>query len=212
MPRSLGILLILFALAAGCAPEDVDNRDAERVVILSTEYGDIVLRLYPDLAPEHAKNFLWHAEHSYAGCTFHRVIPGFMIQGGDPLSKDEDPANDGLGGHAYTGPGNKLAAEFNDRPHQRGTLAMARSRDPDSAGSQFFICHSAARFLDGKYTVFGEVIDGIEIVDRIVASPRDDRDRPLAPQRILAARVEGWSPAKIETTRESMRASDGGGS
>jgi peptidyl-prolyl cis-trans isomerase B (cyclophilin B) len=138
-------------------------------------WGDIVLRFFPDVAPNHVTNFVKLAnEKFYDGTTFHRVIPGFMIQGGDPNSKGQDRGSHGMGG-----PGYKVKAEFNSKPHKRGILSMARANDPDSAGSQFFICVADANFLDWQYTVFGEVVSGLEIVDRVVAAKRDGRDNPL---------------------------------
>ena len=138
-------------------------------------WGDIVLKFYPDVAPNHARNFCkLAAENFYNGTTFHRVIPGFMIQGGDPNSKNADRSNHGMGG-----PGYHIKAEFNNKPHKRGVLSMARAQDPDSAGSQFFICVADASFLDGQYTAFGEVVSGMEIADRVVAAKRDGRDNPL---------------------------------
>jgi len=113
-------------------------------------------------------------EKFYDGTTFHRVIPGFMIQGGDPNSKNHDRSRHGMGG-----PGHRVNAEFSNRPHKRGTLSMARSQDPNSAGSQFFICVADSNFLDGQYTVFGEVVNGMETVDRIVNAKRDGNDNPL---------------------------------
>jgi len=125
-------------------------------VRIATNKGDMVLRLFPDDAPMHSAAFLKLAKAGfYDGLTFHRVEPGFVIQGGDP-------DGDGTGG-----PGYKLKAEFNERPHVRGTLAMARSANPDSAGSQFYVCLADARFLDGQYTVFGELTDGFETLDAI---------------------------------------------
>ena len=138
-------------------------------------WGDIVLKFYPDVAPNHARNFCkLAAENFYDGTTFHRVIPGFMIQGGDPNSKNADRSNHGMGG-----PGYHIKAEFNNKPHKRGVLSMARAQDPDSAGSQFFICVADASFLDGQYTAFGEVVSGMEIADRVVNAKRDGRDNPL---------------------------------
>ena len=214
MTRTQRILLLpLFALAlvAGMAGfAAADESATEPVVTLVTSRGDIVLRFFPDSAPEHVKNFLTHARRGlYTGTLFHRVIPGFMIQGGDPNSKDEDPNNDGMGGYSYKGPGTSLPAEFNDRHHTRGILSMARSRDPDSAGSQFFIMHGDAPFLDGKYTVFGETIDGIEVVDAIVNTPRNDRDRPNEDQKILEVKIEDWPTSKVEETKAAMWAADG---
>lgn len=138
-------------------------------------WGEIQLKFFPDVAPNHVKNLVTLAKDTfYDGTTFHRVIPGFMIQGGDPNSKDADRSRHGTGG-----PGHQVNAEFNKRPHTRGTLSMARSQDPNSAGSQFFICVADANFLDGQYTAFGEVVTGMEIVDRIVNVQRDGNDNPL---------------------------------
>lgn len=140
-----------------------------------SEWGAIVLRFYPDSAPNHVANFCKLAkEQFYDGTTFHRVIPGFMIQGGDPNSKRPDRSLHGTGG-----PGYRVKAEFNKKPHKRGVLSMARAQDPDSAGSQFFICVADALFLDGQYTAFGEVVSGMDVVDRIVNVKRDGRDNPF---------------------------------
>ena len=143
--------------------------------IIETKFGNITLKFFPDVAPGHVKNFLDLAKKgTYDHTVFHRVIPGFMIQGGDPTSKDAAKRRAyGTGGPGYT-----IKAEFNKNPHKRGTLSMARSQSPDSAGSQFFICVKDSSFLDGQYTVFGEVERGIEVVDKIVAQPRDPNDNP----------------------------------
>jgi len=147
----------------------------DSVAIISTKFGDIVLEFFPDVAPNHVRNFKYLADHGfYDGCTFHRVIPNFMIQGGDPNSKDTIRANDGNGGPGWT-----VAAEFNAKPHVRGTLSMARTADPNSAGSQFFICVTRTPNLDNKYTVFGQAIKGLEVLDKIVNQARDQRDNPL---------------------------------
>ena len=143
--------------------------------IIQTRLGDITLVFFPDVAPGHVKNFIDLAEKGfYNGTTFHRIIPGFMIQGGDPHSKEPDRSRHGTGD-----PGYYLKAEFNNKTHNRGTLSMARSAIPDSAGSQFFICVADAPYLNGKYTVFGEVISGMDTVDNIVSQPRDGRDNPV---------------------------------
>ena len=143
--------------------------------VIHTDFGDIVLKFFPEEAPNHVENFVELARKGfYDGTTFHRVIPGFMIQGGDPNSRDADRMRHGTGG-----PGYALKAEFNKRPHKRGTLSMARSQNPDSAGSQFFICVADAPYLDGQYTVFGEVVEGMDVVDAIVSQERDARDNPL---------------------------------
>ncbi len=152
-----------------------ETRAAIAVASGGESWGAIVVRLYQDLAPNHAVNFCTlAAERFYDGTAFHRVIPGFMIQGGDPNSRGADRAAHGTGG-----PGYRVKAEFNRAPHKRGVLSMARSDDPDSAGSQFFICVADALFLDGQYTAFGEVVGGMDVVDRVVAVRRDARDNPL---------------------------------
>ena len=148
---------------------------SETRAIIETKLGNIELRFFPDVAPGHVKNFVDLAKVGfYDGTTFHRVIPGFMIQGGDPNSKDHDKSRHGMGG-----PGHTVKAEFNEKPHKRGTLSMARSAHPDSAGSQFFICVADAAFLDRQYTVFGEAVSGLEVIDAIVNQPRDPMDNPL---------------------------------
>ncbi len=152
-----------------------DTRATIAVSSQEESWGDIVLKFYPDVAPNHAMNFCkLAAQNFYDGTTFHRVIPGFMIQGGDPNSKNPDRSNHGMGG-----PGYHIKAEFNNKPHKRGVLSMARAQDPDSAGSQFFICVADASFLDGQYTAFGEVVSGLELIDRVVNAKRDGRDNPL---------------------------------
>ncbi len=143
--------------------------------VIRTKFGDITLKFFPEQAPNHVNGFINLTNDGfYDGTTFHRVVPGFVIQGGDPNTKGDDRSKHGLGG-----PGYSLEAEFSDLPHQRGTLSMARSSDPDSAGSQFFICVADAPFLDGEYTVFGEVVDGMDVVDQIVSQQRDPSDNPL---------------------------------
>jgi peptidyl-prolyl cis-trans isomerase B (cyclophilin B) len=144
--------------------------------IIHTSFGDIHISFYPEVAPNHVHNFISLAKSKfYDGTTFHRVIPKFMIQGGDPKSKSKDRSMHGTGG-----PGYRLKAEFNSYPHRRGILSMARSAHPDSAGSQFFICVDDARFLDKKYTVFGKVDKGMSVADKIVSQKRDKRDNPIA--------------------------------
>jgi len=147
---------------------------AETRAVIETKFGNIELKFFPDVAPNHVNNFIELAKKGfYDGTTFHRVIPGFMIQGGDPNSKNPDKSTHGMGGPGYT-----VKAEFNAMPHKKGTLSMARAASPDSAGSQFFICVAAAPFLDRQYTVFGEVVSGIEVADKIVGQPRDPKDNP----------------------------------
>ena len=147
---------------------------AETRAVIETKFGNIELKFFPDVAPNHVNNFIELAKKGfYDGTTFHRIIPGFMIQGGDPNSKDPDKSRHGMGG-----PGHSVKAEFNSTPHKRGILSMARSSQPDSAGSQFFICVADAPFLDRQYTAFGEVVSGMDAADKIVNQPRDKRDNP----------------------------------
>jgi len=154
-------------------PEEI-KKMSETKAIIETKFGSITLKFFPEVAPGHVKNFIDLAKKGfYDGTTFHRVIPGFMIQGGDTNSKNPDKRMHGTGGPGYT-----IKAEFNDRLHKRGTLSMARAASPDSAGSQFFICVKDSPFLDRQYTVFGEVVSGIETVDKIVSQPRDQADNP----------------------------------
>ncbi len=145
-------------------------------LFIETDYGTIEIKFYPDKAPKHVEAISKLArEGFYDGLRFHRVIPNFMIQGGDPLSKEEDRMYHGTGG-----PGFNIPAEFNDVSHKRGICSMARSQHPDSAGSQFFICVADSAFLDGQYTVWGEVVSGMDVADKIVALERDANDNPLS--------------------------------
>ena len=148
---------------------------AETKAIIETKLGNIELKFFPDVAPIHVNNFIELAKKGfYDGTTFHRVIPGFMIQGGDPNTKSPDRSKHGMGD-----PGYKVKAEFNAKQHRRGILSMARAQDPNSAGSQFFICVADALFLDKQYTVFGEVVSGMDVADKIVSQPKDRMDNPL---------------------------------
>lgn len=144
--------------------------------VITTKFGQMELVFFPELAPKHVESFLNLAKKGfYNGTLFHRVIPGFMIQGGDPNTKDPSKRHlYGMGGPGYT-----LPAEFNRIPHERGIVSAARAADPNSAGSQFFIMVGKAPSLDGQYTVFGEVVKGVEVADKIVNQPRDPRDSPL---------------------------------
>jgi len=172
------LLLSLFAFAETknktFTKEEI-KKMAETRAIIETKFGNIEIMFFPEGAPNHVDNFIELANKGfYDGTIFHRVIPGFMIQGGDPNSKDPDRSKHGTGGLGYT-----IKAEFNSKTHKRGTLSMARAAHPDSAGSQFFICVADSFFLDRQYTVFGEVISGMEVADKIVSQPRDRRDNPL---------------------------------
>ena len=185
MSRLSLLLPVLMLIMLGCSKEDKKqnlgksglNNAPMELGVIETNLGRIVVEFFPDVAPNHVENFKKLAQSGfYDSTTFHRVIPGFMIQGGDPNSKDGDRLNDGLGGPGYT-----LEAEFNQKPHLRGTLAMARGPQPNSAGSQFYICHQPQPHLDGQYTVFGQAISGLDVVDKIANVPRDQRNNPLEP-------------------------------
>ena len=149
--------------------------------LIETNFGNIKIKLLPEIAPETVRNFITLTKSNfYDGTLFHRVIPKFMIQGGDPNTKESNKSVWGQGG-----PGYNLKAEFNSRSHLRGIVSMARSTDPDSAGSQFFIVTSDSTFLDRQYTVFAEVVEGLEIADKIVNLPRDGNDCPLEEAKML---------------------------
>ena len=170
---SVSLLCLLFTPVSYALDKSTIDKTTD--VVIETKFGDIEIHLFPELAPKHVENFIKLAKSGfYDGTIFHRVIPGFMIQGGDPNTKGTDISKYGQGG-----PGYKVKAEFSDRPHLRGILSMARSQDPDSAGSQFFIVVKDSNFLDRQYTVFGEVVKGMDAVDKIVSQERDRRDNPL---------------------------------
>ena len=153
--------------------------------VVNTNLGNIQFELLSDIAPETVRNFIKLAKSGfYDGTLFHRVIPKFMIQGGDPNTKKSDKSTWGTGG-----PGYNIKAEFNSRSHLRGIVSMARSSDPDSAGSQFFIVSSDSTFLDREYTVFGQVVDGMEVVDKIVDLPRDGNDCPLQEAKMIQVTI-----------------------
>ena len=165
--------------------EDI-KKMTDTTAVIDTKFGKIELKFFPEVAPNHVNNFIDLAKKGfYDGTTFHRVIPGFMIQGGDPNTKDPDRKKHGMGG-----PGYAVKAEFNNTPHKRGILSMARSSDPDSAGSQFFICVGDAPFLDRQYTAFGQVTSGMDVADKIVGQPRDKQDNPLERVEIKVQLIE----------------------
>ena len=149
--------------------------------IIKTKFGDMQIKLYPEVAPNHVGNFIKLAKSGfYDGTIFHRVIPGFMIQGGDPNTKNSLRKDTYGQGGPKDEKGNPilLKAEFSDIPHKRGIVSMARANEPDTAGSQFFVVVEPSPFLDGKYTVFGEVTKGLGVADRIVNVPKNDHDLP----------------------------------
>ncbi|HKF42540.1 MAG TPA: peptidylprolyl isomerase [Thermoanaerobaculia bacterium] len=160
---------------------------ANTLATLQTDMGDITMKFYYDKAPHHVQNFVdLAASGFYDGTMFHRVIPGFMIQGGDPNTKKaEDPMHPyGTGGNVVDGKEVRLKAEFNDISHKRGIVSMARANDPNSASSQFFIVVKDSTFLDNQYSAFGEVVSGMDVADKIAATPRGANDRPNSPIRI----------------------------
>ena len=186
MKRVFGfILLTLLVIGVLFMTTEKENN----VAVISTNFGDMVVEFYPDIAPMHVESFMALVNEEYFnGTTFHRVIPGFMIQGGDPNSRNENRATHGTGGRAgkFFGLGNEedsstwlIPQEFSDTPHVKGILSMARTNDPNSASSQFFVCHDNANFLDNNYTVFGKVIDGLDIIDKIANVAKDQNDNPL---------------------------------
>jgi len=202
MLKKLSLLLpaLSFALFTASAEEKETNQPKdtadmkdkpviveEEIVTLTTPEGVMVIKLDAVAAPKHAENFKKLVKEGfYDGTTFHRIIPQFMIQGGDPLSKDQAKRSE----HGTGGPGYTIPAEIGKK-HKRGSLAAARQGDQvnpkrESSGSQFYICVVDTTFLDGQYTVFGEVIEGMEVADKIVAKPRDPRDNPKEPITIKA--------------------------
>jgi len=170
---------------------------ANTLVTLQTDLGDITIKFLYDKAPKHVENFVdLAASGFYNGVMFHRVIPGFMVQGGDPQTKKPEDAMHpyGTGGNVVKDKDGKerevrLKAEFNDTPHKRGIVSMARSADPNSASSQFFIVVKDSNFLDNQYSAFGEVVSGMEVADKIAAVPRGANDRPTTPVHIKKAVV-----------------------
>ena len=186
MKRVLGIILLTL-LVIGVLFMTIEKEN--KVAVISTNFGDMVVEFYPDIAPMHVESFMALVNEEYFnGTTFHRVIPGFMIQGGDPNSRNENRATHGTGGRAgkFFGLGNEedpstwlIPQEFSNTPHVKGILSMARTNDPNSASSQFFVCHDNANFLDNNYTVFGKVIDGLDVIDQIANVAKDQNDNPL---------------------------------
>nr|MEE4269967.1 peptidylprolyl isomerase [Candidatus Krumholzibacteria bacterium] len=220
---AMALTLVLTVLAVPASATETFAR-------LETEEGNILLVFYPELAPHHVDNFV-HLSRTgfYDGTRFHRIVPGFVIQGGDPNSKDDDPRNDGMGGptladilgqeeaqlvnelnakleaKGYAGIQGQaqLKAEFSKTAkHMRGSLSMARSREVDSAGSQFFICADKTSQLDGQYTIFGQVVSGIEVADVIVGAeknPAAGRDAPAFPVAIKKVTIiEGTDDLTVE--------------
>ena len=183
------------------APTKTDKKETpvsnttNEVAVIKTVAGDMVIEFWPDVAPKTVENFKTLAKKGfYDGTAFHRIIKGFMVQGGDPLTKDDTKQNRWGTGD----PGYKIKAEFNERSHKRGVISMARSQDPDSAGSQFFICHGNADFLNNKYTAFGKLVSGQDVLDKIAAVPCVGQERSTPTERVEIKSIEvvGEAPAK----------------
>jgi len=173
--------------AADKSPAGKAGEAKSSKAIIKTKFGDMDIVFFPEKAPKHVENFIALAKSGfYSGTIFHRVIPGFMIQGGDPNTKDLNKSET----YGQGGPSQRLKAEFNDIPHKRGILSMARTSDPNSAGSQFFIVVKDSNFLDGQYTVFGEVVKGMEVADKIVSLPKNSRDLPTERAEMTIVVVE----------------------
>jgi peptidyl-prolyl cis-trans isomerase B (cyclophilin B) len=197
--KALNLICIL-GLVAGIATAWADDtktttstnasmsqpKTSPEVAIINTTEGTMVVQFWTDAAPNTIANFKKLANSGfYDGTAFHRVIKGFMIQGGDPLTKD--PAKEDMWGTG--GPGYQIKAEFNDHSHVRGVISMARSQDPDSAGSQFFICHGNPTFLDRQYTTFGKLIKGDDVLEKIATTPTHPQDRPDKRVGIISIKV-----------------------
>jgi len=194
---------VLFALAAALlcglavsaedkAPTKTDKKETpvsnsnNEVAVIKTVAGDMVIEFWPDVAPNTVENFKTLAKKGfYDGTAFHRIIRGFMIQGGDPLTKDEAQQNRWGTGD----PGYKIKAEFNERSHKRGVISMARSQDPNSAGSQFFICHGDPSFLDRQYTAFGKLIKGDDVLEKLATCETGRQDRPVKRQGVESVKI-----------------------
>ena len=190
------ICLLGFAACSEISNQNtMSTNTVEEVAVLTTSDGEMVIKFWPEVAPKTVENFKKLArEGFYDGTAFHRVIKGFMIQGGDPLTKDESKR--GLWGTG--GPGYNIRAEFNTKPHVRGVISMARSQHPDSAGSQFFICHGDARFLDRQYTAFGELIKGDEVLEKIASVPctGPERSSPIERKGLVSVKIVPASEVK----------------
>ncbi len=199
----LSMKRVLFALAAALlcglavsaedkAPTKTDKKETpvsnttNEVAVIKTVAGDMVIEFWPDVAPKTVENFKTLAKKGfYDGTAFHRIIKGFMVQGGDPLTKDDTKQNRWGTGD----PGYKIKAEFNERSHKRGVISMARSQDPDSAGSQFFICHGDPSFLDRQYTAFGKLIQGDDVLEKLATTKVGSQDRPDKRQGVESIQI-----------------------
>jgi peptidyl-prolyl cis-trans isomerase B (cyclophilin B) len=189
-------LILLISTISPCISQTLNSADSTPMkenpktsvpqVIMHTTQGDMTFEFWPDVAPKTVANFLkLTSEGFYKGTAFHRIIKGFMIQGGCPNSKQGARGMPGTGG-----PGYQIKAEFNNRSHTKGVLSMARSQDVDSAGSQFFICHGDASFLNNKYTAFGKLIKGEDVLDKIASIPCTGPERSSPTERVEITGIE----------------------
>ena len=187
----LSALAVVAALASSSCNNQEQMKDPASAAptpraIIHTNYGDMTVEFWPDVAPRTVDNFLkLSRENFYNGTAFHRIIKGFMIQGGCPNTKAGAKGAPGTGG-----PGYQIKAEFNDRPHVRGVISMARSAHPDSAGCQFFVCHGDARFLDRQYTAFGKLVAGDDVLEKIATIPCSGPERSSPSERVEIKSVE----------------------
>jgi peptidyl-prolyl cis-trans isomerase B (cyclophilin B) len=196
--RTMKLMIGLTALTLMLKGAAIMAADADKVAVIETKFGKMVAEFYTTDAPKTVENFEKLAEKGfYDGTTFHRIVKGFMIQGGDPLSKDPNNTRVGTGD-----PGYKIKAEFNKNSHQLGVLSMARSQDPDSAGCQFFICLGDASFLDGKYTAFGKLIAGDDVLKKIGDLPT--KMGPMGQKSVPEERVV-IEHIKIMTRAEALK-------
>jgi peptidyl-prolyl cis-trans isomerase B (cyclophilin B) len=167
---------------------ELDNltSNPNRLAVIETKLGTIKIQFFDKIAPKHVEHFIKLAKEGfYNGTTFHRVIPGFMIQGGDPNSKDDDLSNDG-----YGQPGlETVPAEFSTFHHKRGIISAARTNDPNSASSQFFLMVDENSSLNNKYSIYGQVVEGMDVADKIVSLPRNDKDNPGKAAEIISVKI-----------------------
>jgi peptidyl-prolyl cis-trans isomerase B (cyclophilin B) len=202
-PKRFGLFFVTLAVAAvfgaRCGTVHAQITQTKTVAVITTDHGEMLIEFWDDVAPKTVENFKKLAnEKFYDGTAFHRIIDGFMVQGGDPLTRDEARKGDwGTGG-----PGYMIEAEFSKREHVRGVISMARSQDPDSAGSQFFICVADAKFLDGQYTAFGKLVAGDDVLEKlakteVAMSATGEKSSPVGRVNVVSIRIED---RQIETS------------
>ncbi|NND86267.1 MAG: peptidylprolyl isomerase [Nitrosopumilus sp.] len=194
------LLLVIFSIIFTSLGYQAFAQSDDKVAVLETNLGTIVIEFFPEDAPKHVENFISLTESGfYDGTLFHRIIPNFMIQGGDPNTISGDPNTWGIGG-----PSGNVDAEFNSIKHNRGIVSMARAADPNSAGSQFFIVHQNSNFLDGQYTVFGRIItqESFETLDKIASVETTDRDAPTDIEKVRIKKISIMNLSEISNVLE----------